>query len=82
MNADPIVFVAALLVSGLLLTWLFQILKPTIITVLAIAAIALGLQLLFGISPETLSQQVAQLPEQLWELGKQFFSSNGIANLG
>ena len=81
MSSDSIVVVAALFVLGLLLYWLLNVLKPTIITLLAIAAIAVCLQIFLGISPETLWQQVAQLPEQLWELGKQFFNSASMSSL-
>ena len=81
MTSEPIVVIAALVVLGLLLNWLFKVLQPTILTALAIAGIFLCLQLLFGVSPEAFSQQVAQFPEQLWELGKQFFRANSIVNL-
>lgn len=67
MTSEAIIFVAALVVLGLSLNWLFKVLMPTIITVLAIAGIVFGLQLFLGVGPETLWQEVFRLPEHLWE---------------
>lgn len=67
MPVDLIIFIAALVVSGLLLTWLLKVVKATFSVALSIAAIALALQLLFGIGPLDLWHQVIQVPRQLWE---------------
>lgn len=67
MSADLLIFIAALIVTGLLFTWLIKVVKATLSTALVIAAIALVLQLFFGIGPTDLWQQVAQVPQQLWE---------------
>jgi len=67
MPADLLILIAALVVSGLLLTWLLKVVKATFSAALSIAAIALVLQLVFGIGPNQLWQQVIQVPQQLWE---------------
>lgn len=64
---DLIVFLAALVVSGLLLTWLLRIVKTTITTAITVAAIALVLQLLFGVGPADLWQHVSQIFQTIWE---------------
>ncbi|HEY9845344.1 MAG TPA: hypothetical protein V6D03_04020 [Candidatus Caenarcaniphilales bacterium] len=63
-----VLFVAALVVSALLFTWLLKVVKATLSTALWVAAIALLLQLIFGIGPTELWQQVLQVPQQLWDL--------------
>lgn len=68
---ELIILIVAVVISGLVLTWLLRVVKATLTTALAIAAIALGLQLLFGIGPDQLWQQLQQLPQQLWELWQQ-----------
>jgi len=67
MPADLLILIAALVVSGLLLTWLLKVVKATFSAALSIATIALVLQLIFGIGPSELWQQVIQVPQQLWE---------------
>jgi len=72
MTSEPIVVIAALMILGLLLNWLLQVLKPTVITALAIVGIVFCLQMFFGIDPATLQQEIVHLPERLWELWQQF----------
>ncbi|MGL5080181.1 MAG: hypothetical protein ACRC8A_01710 [Microcoleaceae cyanobacterium] len=65
---ELIILLAALLISWLVFTWLVKVLKASINTALSIAAIVLVLQLLFGIGPQELFQQLTTLPEKLGEL--------------
>lgn len=72
MTGEPIVVIAALLILGLLLNWLLKVLKPTVITALAIIGIVFCLRMFLGIEPATLQQGIIHLPEHLWELWQQF----------
>lgn len=66
MPLELITLIAALIVSWLVFTALIKVVKTTIQTAIAIAAIILILQLAFGIAPQTLWQQITQLPEIFW----------------
>jgi hypothetical protein len=66
MSAELVLLVAALVVSFLLLTWLLRVVKATLRTALALAGIALLLQLLFGIGPGDLGEAVSQLLQGAW----------------
>jgi len=68
MPTDLLILIAALIVSWLVFTALIKIVKTTISTAIAIAAIVLGLQLVFGINPQDLWQQITQLPQILWHI--------------
>ncbi len=68
MSVELIVLIAALIVSWLVFAALINVVKTTVKTAIAIAAIVLVLQLVFGIAPQTLWQQMTQLPEILWHL--------------
>ena len=68
MPLELIIFLAALVVAWLIFTWLLKVAKASISTALAIAVIVLMLQLVFGIGPQELLQQVRQLPQVLWQL--------------
>ena len=68
MPLELIIFLAALVVAWLIFTWLLKVAKASISTALAIAVIVLMLQLIFGIGPQELWQQVTQLPQVLWQL--------------
>lgn len=68
MPVELIIIIAALIVSWLVFTALIKLLKTTVSTAIAIAAIVLILQLLFGIAPNDLVQQVLHLPQTLWHL--------------
>ncbi|MBE9177642.1 hypothetical protein IQ268_03495 [Oculatella sp. LEGE 06141] len=60
---DWIILIAALVVSFLVFTLLIRVVKATIGTAIAIAAIVLVLQLVFGIGPGDLWEQI----RALWE---------------
>ncbi|MEB3337542.1 MAG: hypothetical protein VKJ46_08780 [Leptolyngbyaceae bacterium] len=68
MALNLVILIGALIVSGLVLTWLIQVVKTTISTAIGVAIVVLVLQLYFGIGPEQLWQQITQLPEFLWQL--------------
>lgn len=56
-----LIVVASLLVAFLVFGWLLKVVKATIGTALAIAAIVLGLQLFFGVGFEELWLQITQI---------------------
>lgn len=68
MPVNLLLFLAALLVSWLVLTWLLKVVKVSLQTALAIAAVVLVLQVSFGISPQKLWQEILNLPRTLTEL--------------
>lgn len=68
MPTDLLILIAALIVSWLVFTALIKIVKTTVSTAIAIAAIVLVLQLVFGINPQDLWQQITQLPQILWHV--------------
>jgi hypothetical protein len=63
-----LLLIAAIFVTILVFTWLIKVVKATITTALMIAALVLVLQLVFGIGPGQLWQQVSQIPQFLWNL--------------
>lgn len=71
MSIELIVLIGAFLVSWLVFKWLLDIVKTTLKTALAIAAIILILQLGFGIGWQDLWQQIVNLPQTI-----QDFNSN------
>jgi hypothetical protein len=56
-----LIVIASLLVAFLVFAWMLKVVKATIGTALAIAAVVLGLQLFFGVGPQELWLQVSQL---------------------
>ena len=66
MSVELIVLIAALIVSWLVFAALINVVKTTLKTAIAIAAIVLVLQLVFGIAPQALWQQIVQLPQIIW----------------
>ncbi|MBW4516198.1 MAG: hypothetical protein KME11_13370 [Timaviella obliquedivisa GSE-PSE-MK23-08B] len=56
-----LIVVASLLVAFLVFGWLLKVVKATVGTALAIAAVVLGLQLFFGVGPEELWLQMTQI---------------------
>ncbi len=68
MPVDLILIIAAVIVSWLVFTALLKLMKTTLSTAIAIAIIVLVLQLLFGIGPNQVLQQVIHLPQTLWHL--------------
>ncbi|HIK32094.1 MAG TPA: hypothetical protein IGS17_10295 [Oscillatoriales cyanobacterium M59_W2019_021] len=71
MPAQLILVIAALILSWLVFTWLIKIVKTTVSTAIAAAAIVLLLQLFFGIGPDALLDTILNLPQLL----KETFSS-------
>lgn len=65
MPVELIIIIAALIVSWLVFTALLKLVKTTVSTAIAIAAVVLILQLLFGIGPNDLLQQILHLPQTL-----------------
>jgi hypothetical protein len=63
MSLNLILIIAALIVSWLVFTALLNLLKTTLKTAFSIAAIVLVLQLVFGIGPQQLWQQIIELPQ-------------------
>lgn len=68
MPTDLIILLAALIVSWLVFTALIKVVKTTVSTAIAIAAIVLVLQLVFGINPQDLWQQIITLPQTLQQI--------------
>ena len=68
MPIELIILIAALIVSWLVFTALVKVVKTTVSTAITIAAIVLILQLIFGVAPQELWQQITQLPQILWNL--------------
>ncbi|VXD18318.1 conserved exported hypothetical protein [Planktothrix serta PCC 8927] len=77
MPLELIILLASLLVAWLVFTWAVQVLKASISTAVAIAAIVLILQLVFGIGPQELLDHLIQLPQTLWNLILNSRSSGG-----
>lgn len=67
-DSQTILMIAAIVVSLLLLRLLFRVLNASAGLVLAIVAIVLGLQYLFGISPSQLWSEIVHLPQELIHL--------------
>ncbi|WP_299487863.1 hypothetical protein [Acaryochloris sp. IP29b_bin.137] len=65
---NPILLIAAILVSWLVFTWLLRVVKTTLKTAFLIAVIVLGLQVIVGIGPDQVLQAVMDLPRLLQEL--------------
>jgi hypothetical protein len=65
---DLVLLIAAIVVSWLVFMALIKVVKTTVTTALAVAAIVLALQFLFGINPNQLWQEVTQLPQTIWQL--------------
>jgi hypothetical protein len=68
MSLEIIIPLAAAIILLLLFTWLLNVLKSTIKTVLIIAAILIVLQIIFGINSEQIIQGVLQIGESLQQL--------------
>lgn len=62
---EIVVVIGAIIVTFLVFGWLLKVVKTTVKTALLVAFVLLALQLLFGIGPGTLWQQIQQwLPGQ------------------
>ena len=67
-DSQTVLVVAAIAVSLLLVTLLFRILKAGLGLILAILAIVLVLQSVFGISPGQLWSEIRNLPQDALQL--------------
>lgn len=68
MPLEAIAIIAAIIVSWLVFTALVRILKTTLTTAFTVAAIVLVMQLLFGIGPQKIWQEIVRLPESIVRL--------------
>ncbi|MEO1295425.1 MAG: hypothetical protein AAFW75_06410 [Cyanobacteria bacterium J06636_16] len=55
---EILILVGALLVSFLVFTWLLKVVRATLRTAILVALILLILQLIFGIGPTTIWEQI------------------------
>lgn len=62
-----ILLIAAIVISFLVFTWLIKVVRATIGTAIAIAILVLVLQLVFGIGPAQVWEQVSQIPQAIWQ---------------
>lgn len=58
---ETILFLAAIVIAFLVFTWLVRVVRVTINAAILIALLVLALQLLFGIGPEAVWQQLQAL---------------------
>lgn len=56
---EVVIVLGAIAVSFLVFTWMLRVVKATIKTAFLVAIILLALQLLFGIGPEALWEEVS-----------------------
>ncbi|WP_299415080.1 hypothetical protein [Acaryochloris sp. IP29b_bin.148] len=68
---NPILLIAAILISWLVFTWLLRVVKTTLKTAVLIAIIVLGLQVIVGVGPSQVLQAIMDLPQ----LVQDWFSS-------
>ncbi|MBZ8180385.1 MAG: hypothetical protein SAL07_02290 [Oscillatoria sp. PMC 1051.18] len=68
MSVDLVVVIAALVVTWLVFTWLVKVLKASFGTAISIAIIILILQLVFGIGPQDLWEQIIHLPQSIQDV--------------
>ncbi|UIE39797.1 hypothetical protein [Leptodesmis sichuanensis] len=65
---DLVLLIAAVVIAFLVFTLLIKVVRATIGTAIAIAIIVLVLQLVFGIGPGQVFNQVNQFFQSLWQL--------------
>jgi hypothetical protein len=65
MSLEIIIPIATAIILLLLFTWLLNVLKSTIKTVLIVAAILIVLQIIFGINSEQIIQATLQTLERI-----------------
>ena len=65
---EIVLLLAALIVSAFVFTALLNIVKTTVKTAVLIALVVLVVQLLFGIGPQDLWNQIVQLWQTVWNL--------------
>ncbi|MGB7443692.1 MAG: hypothetical protein WA919_21730 [Coleofasciculaceae cyanobacterium] len=67
MPVEVVVIIAAVILSFLLFRWLIKVVKATVPKAIAIAVIFLVLQLMFGIGPSELWQQLNQIVQNVFQ---------------
>jgi hypothetical protein len=65
---ETILFLAAIVIAFLVFTWLVRVVRVTVNAAITIALLVLALQLLFGIGPEAVWQQLQALVNGVLEL--------------
>ncbi|MFW6358902.1 MAG: hypothetical protein ACOC0N_06790 [Chroococcales cyanobacterium] len=65
MSPELIILIAAVVVAWLVFNWLIKVVKASLSTAVTIAVIVLILQLVFGIGPQELWEQIKALPETI-----------------
>ena len=65
---DLVILTGALIIAYLVFIGLIKIIKASLTTAISIALLVLLLQLIFGIQPEQLWQQIRELPDTLRSL--------------
>lgn len=61
-----VLLIGAVIVSFLVFTWLIKVVKATVGTALLLAFVILVLQLVFGIGPNEVLQQIKDWWNSLW----------------
>lgn len=74
MSIDLLIFIAAIVVSWLIFTWLVTVIKATVKTAILIALLVLGLQLIFGIGMTDLWSPVQGFLSKTWEKGEELLA--------
>ena len=67
LSMEIVLFVAALVVSFLVFTWLIRVVKATVTTAITIALVILALQLLFGLRGDDVMQTVFDIWRRIWQ---------------
>lgn len=63
-----VLLIAAIAIAFLVFTWLIKVVRATIGTAILIAVLVLVLQIVFGIGPAQVWQQVSQFFQAIWQL--------------
>ncbi|NER40057.1 MAG: hypothetical protein F6J93_40035 [Oscillatoria sp. SIO1A7] len=75
MIIQVVLLIAALAVAWLVFTWLVKVVKTTVKTAIIVAAIVLALQIIFGIAPKELIDQIITLPQTVWQFVQEQLNS-------
>lgn len=68
MPIDLIVLVASLLITWLVFNWTTEVIKASVTTAFMIIVIVMALQIILGISPQQLWDQILSFPKLVQEL--------------
>jgi predicted PurR-regulated permease PerM len=68
MPIELIILLASLFITWLVFSWLIKVVKASLSTALAIAAVVLVLQIVFGINNQQIWEQILNLPQTLLDL--------------